>query len=418
MFADLVKCSFLRASANAGVEVYPSRLGRRPGAGRSGSLLRMLAAAVPLAVSGAPAAACAGVGASGECLEAVSDTASLLQFSLPHVQRSLETTTPMRAALLGMSELAGSKMPSAAADLMQQVRSIAKSMAEDNERVDNSTVTIIDNLIALLNDTTMTAISTGLSEDQSEVNGLAAAADACSIATVNDTTVTDRRSDLQACLGTQTTLSAAKTAADSALSSFLTNLPPPPAFPDSRTVASTRAYFISLTDYVNAKSGQLEGLVAAADAASAALVLQKGTCGTKQGIFENSVCALGDASTAGCTAYQVCYDAAGVAYNAALPAVQETESARKAQYTALKKAFCFLDILKSSEQSTVLQQKLAACDGLTISTTFLDVTYPGVPTAKTCTPVATLPCMQAFLDAEYTGYTEWTSWLNAACQEC
>jgi hypothetical protein len=418
MFASLVKRTFLCTSADAGVEASPRRVAAgRAGAGRSGSLLRMLATALPVAVAATPSAPCS-FGAGGDCLEASSDTASLLQFSLPQALKVPDATTPVSAALLGMTELAGSKMPTAATELMQQVRSIAKSVAEGNEHLDPNAVTIIDNLIALLNDTTTSAINTGLSEDQSEVNGLAAAADSCSIAALNDTTVTNQRSDLQVCLGTQTTLSATKTAADGALNSFLTNLAPPTAFPDSRTVASIRAYFTSLTSYVNTNSGELEGLVAAADAASAALTAQKATCATTQGVFENSVCALGVASTTGCTTYQSCYDAAGAAYNAALPAVQETESARKAQYKALKKAFCYLEIVKSGEQSTVLQQKLTACDGLTISTTFLDVNYPGVPTAKTCTPLATLPCTEAFLDAEYKGYTEWSSWLNTACTAC
>jgi len=309
-------------------------------------------------------------------------------------------------------------MPTAAAELMQQVRSIAKSAVERNEQPDSTTVTTINTLITLLNDTTMSAINTGLSEDQSEVNGLAAAGGACSIASLDDTTVNGTRSDLQTCLSTQTNLLAAETAANLALNSFLANLAAPTAFPDSPTVASIRAYLASLTSYVNTNSLQLEVLVNASDAASAALDAQKGTCATKQSVFENSVCSLGTASTTGCTTYQACYDTAKTAYNAALPAIQETENARKAQYTALTKAFCYLAIIKSNEQSTVLQQKLSACDALTVSTTFLDVTYTEFPTAKTCTPLTALPCVQTFLDAEYKGYTQWSSWLNDACHAC
>lgn len=427
MFATIVKHAFLQATGGAEALQRRSVAGGKLGPGHAGkllcaSLLCVLVAVRSETVASLASGACTTAGAGGECLEArlavdtASDAASLLQFSLPHAAKAEDfPAAPMHATLSGLMQLAGSKESSTATELLQQVRSIAKSVAEGAITADPTTVGIINDLINMLNTTTMQAINTGMIQDQSEVTRLTAAADQCSIAPLDETTVTDRRSELASCLVNQSALAAAKTAADSALSGFLADLQPPPTFPESRTVESVRAYFLSLTDYVNAKSTLLDSLVANAAAAAAGLAAQKASCGTKQGVFENAFCDLRAESNSSCVTYSGCYDGAAAAYNSALPGLEEAEAARKAQYTALQKAFCFLEILKSSEPSSA---KVTACDSLAVGVGFLNINYPGVPPAKTCTTISERPCTAGFLQDEYSKYTEWSAEMNGACRSC
>jgi hypothetical protein len=417
MLGDFVKSTLMPAA--------PSGKEGRLAAGRCPRLSLVfcaLVAGLPLAGS---ASACADFGEGG-CLEArlheptdASDTASLLQSSLPHA-RKVAGDAPVHAALADLMQITHASGLPAAAQFMQKVRSIAQSAIASGAREDPGTIQIINNLTQLLEQSTMSAINTGLTEDQAEVNSLVGTIDACTVATLDDSTASARRSNLSSCLATQSALLAAKTNADTALSSFLTQLPAPDPLPAaaSRTVANIRTYFQDLTSYVTAKSAELEALNGAAEAAAAELAAQKPVCAGKQGTFELAMCGLGATSVDICNAYTGCYNTAKTAYEGAQPALQESEAARKAQYKALQKTKCYLNILKSSDTAAAKEQQITACDALTVDTASLTVTYPSTPAAKTCTTVTKLPCTTDFTNDEYDQFADWNTELKAACTPC
>jgi len=149
--------------------------------------------------------------------------------------------------------------------------------------------------------------------------------------------------------------------------------------------------------------------IAACEDSEAEYTRQKTECNTKQTTFEEAACARYTTHAAMCSAYSDCRPAAVADFEARTAAIGLEENSIKNQNTVLKTVECYVEEMLSDDSDTTAVA--LSCEGQDHATSDFDITYPEEPAEKPCT-VASRPCETAWT----TSYSELPA--DAPAGEC
>jgi len=136
-------------------------------------------------------------------------------------------------------------------------------------------------------------------------------------------------------------------------------------------------------------------------------------CSARQINLEGSTCSLVKKLTNACDAYGTCFASAKKHMAQQVKISKKEEKDRKAEWRALMRINCLLELFKSEDADASVIEK---CKAKTHSTEHLDLKYPKVPGKLPCGNAPAAPCTTAFMKQEYGKLPKGT--LPGHCKPC
>jgi hypothetical protein len=136
-------------------------------------------------------------------------------------------------------------------------------------------------------------------------------------------------------------------------------------------------FFADSIAFFTDKKGTAEDLWAASTAAGEALAAKTIECSGKKQAYEIAYCQLQTTVSDLKTTYTSCRTEASSSFSTTLEAAQQNSGYHKTDFTAVKHLLCYMDVLVGSKDGA--SEKLAACQGLAVSTEHLNIVVPALP---------------------------------------
>eukprot|EP00930_Biecheleria_cincta_P068476 TRINITY_DN5590_c0_g1_i1.p1 TRINITY_DN5590_c0_g1~~TRINITY_DN5590_c0_g1_i1.p1 ORF type:complete len:629 (+),score=105.23 TRINITY_DN5590_c0_g1_i1:74-1960(+) len=139
-------------------------------------------------------------------------------------------------------------------------------------------------------------------------------------------------------------------------------------------------------------------------------------CNTKQHEFEQTFCDYKSKLDDACDVQTTCRARAITARNDTHRGVNNSVTARKADYTAGRKLLCFIGVLKAN--NTDKMAALEKCRNMTVDTSQYDIVYHSIPFSTSCVKEQSEPCDSAWTANEYTSTAWYAKAAMVVCRAC